>query len=195
MNVSEMSVSVKNMIRVLMAILVFPLSLMAEENRKHVSEKPHVPDYILQNIFEFSPFYSKIVDEYKADVYIKGRVKVHKSNKLVKYIPSMFRLEKGVNEYIIESLSEMQYTAPDIYNRKVKAMTSTFPRNRGELTDLTDFLNMNIYSSSIMTDKLLSPLDRESSKFYTYLLDSIVEVDNSRKYKISIIPKFKVTRR
>ena len=89
----------------------------------------------------------------------------------------MFRLEKGVNEYIIESLSEMQYTAPDIYNRKVKAMTSTFPRNRGELTDLTDFLNMNIYSSSIMTDKLLSPLDRESSKFYTYLLDSIVEVD------------------
>ena len=188
-----MSVSVKNMIRVLMAILVFPLSLMAEENRKHVSEKPHVPDYILQNIFEFSPFYSKIVDEYKADVYIKGRVKVHKSNKLVKYIPSMFRLEKGVNEYIIESLSEMQYTAPDIYNRKVKAMTSTFPRNRGELTDLTDFLNMNIYSSSIMTDKLLSPLDRESSKFYTYLLDSIVEVDNSRKYKISIIPKFKGT--
>ena len=105
----------------------------------------------------------------------------------------MFRLEKGVNEYIIESLSEMQYTAPDIYNRKVKAMTSTFPRNRGELTDLTDFLNMNIYSSSIMTDKLLSPLDRESSKFYTYLLDSIVEVDNSRKYKISIIPKFKGT--
>lgn len=188
-----MSVSVKNMIRVLMAILVFPLSLMAEENRKPVSEKPHVPDYILQNIFEFSPFYSKIVDEYKADVYIKGRVKVHKSNKLVKYIPSMFRLEKGVNEYIIESLSEMQYTAPDIYNRKVKAMTSTFPRNRGELTDLTDFLNMNIYSSSIMTDKLLSPLDRESSKFYTYLLDSIVEVDNSRKYKISIIPKFKGT--
>ena len=188
-----MSVSVKNMIRVLMAILVFPLSLMAEENRKPVSEKPHVPDYVLQNIFEFSPFYSKIVDEYKADVYIKGRVKVHKSNKLVKYIPSMFRLEKGVNEYIIESLSEMQYTAPDIYNRKVKAMTSTFPRNRGELTDLTDFLNMNIYSSSIMTDKLLSPLDRESSKFYTYLLDSIVEVDNSRKYKISIIPKFKGT--
>lgn len=188
-----MSVSVKNMIRVLMTILVFPLSLMAEENRKPVSEKPHVPDYILQNIFEFSPFYSKIVDEYKADVYIKGRVKVHKSNKLVKYIPSMFRLEKGVNEYIIESLSEMQYTAPDIYNRKVKAMTSTFPRNRGELTDLTDFLNMNIYSSSIMTDKLLSPLDRESSKFYTYLLDSIVEVDNSRKYKISIIPKFKGT--
>lgn len=193
MNDSEMSVSLKNTLRVLMTVLLFPLSLMAEEKPTLISDKPFVPDSILQNIFEFSPFYSKIVDEYKADVYIKGRVKVHKSNKLVKYIPSMFRLEKGVGEYIIESLSEMQYTAPDIYNRKVKAMTSTFPRNRGELTDLTDFLNMNIYSSSIMTDKLLSPLDRESSKFYTYLLDSISEENDARKYKISIIPKFKGT--
>ena len=188
-----MYMSVKNVVRVLVAVLFFPLSLMAEENRTLISDKPHVPDSILQNIFEFSPFYSKIVDEYKADVYIKGRVKVHKSNKLVKYIPSMFRLEKGVNDYIIESLSEMHYTAPDIYNRKVKAMTSTFPRNRGELTDLTDFLNMNIYSSSIMTDKLLSPLDKESAKFYTYLLDSIAGEDGCRTYKIAIIPKFKGT--
>ena len=188
-----MHIYVRNLIRVLVALLLFPLSLMAEENKTVVSYKPLVPDSILQNIFEFSPFYSKIVDEYKADVYIKGRVRVHKSNKLVKYIPSMFRLEKGVNDYLVESLSEMHYTAPDIYNRKVKAMSSTFPRNRGELTDLTDFLNMNIYSSSIMTDKLLSPLDEESSKFYTYLLDSIADVGGSRKYKITIIPKFKGT--
>ena len=188
-----MHIYVRNLIRVMMALLFFPLSLMAEENKTVVSDKPLVPDSILQNIFEFSPFYSKIVDEYKADVYIKGRVRVHKSNKLVKYIPSMFRLEKGVNDYLVESLSEMHYTAPDIYNRKVKAMSSTFPRNRGELTDLTDFLNMNIYSSSIMTDKLLSPLDEESSKFYTYLLDSIADVGGSRKYKITVIPKFKGT--
>ena len=188
-----MHIYVRNLIRVLVALLLFPLSLMAEENKVVVSDKPLVPDSILQNIFEFSPFYSKIVDEYKADVYIKGRVRVHKSNKLVKYIPSMFRLEKGVNDYLVESLSEMHYTAPDIYNRKVKAMSSTFPRNRGELTDLTDFLNMNIYSSSIMTDKLLSPLDEESSKFYTYLLDSIAVDGDLRKYKITIIPKFKGT--
>lgn len=188
-----MHIYVRYLIRVLVALLLFPLSLMAEENKVVVSDKPLVPDSILQNIFEFSPFYSKIVDEYKADVYIKGRVRVHKSNKLVKYIPSMFRLEKGVNDYLVESLSEMHYTAPDIYNRKVKAMSSTFPRNRGELTDLTDFLNMNIYSSSIMTDKLLSPLDEESSKFYTYLLDSIAVDGDLRKYKITVIPKFKGT--
>lgn len=178
---------------VLCAILLFPLSLWAEENKEPIPDKPLVPDSILNNIFEFSPFYSKIVDEYKADLYLKGRVQVHKSNKLVRYIPSMFRLEKGVNDYIIESLSEMHYTAPDIYNRKVKAMSSTFPRNKGELTDLTDFLNMNIYSSSIMTDKLLSPLDKESAKYYTYILDSIVGNPDNQTFKIRVIPKFKGT--
>ena len=87
----------------------------------------------------------------------------------------------------------MHYTSPDIYNRKVKAVSSTFPRNKGELTDLTDFLNMNIYSSSIMTDKLLSPLDENASKYYVYLLDSIKGEQGCQKYKISIIPKFKST--
>ena len=174
-------------------MMLFPLSIVAQETDRRTPEKPHVPDSILQNIFQFSPFYSKIVDEYKADIYMKGKVKVHKINKLVKYIPSMFRLEEGVNNYLIESLSEMHYTAPDIYNRKVKAVSSTFPRNKGELTDITDFLNMNIYSSSIMGDKLLSPLDKESAKYYTYILDSIAGDNDCRKYKIQVIPKFQGT--
>ena len=88
-------------------MMLFPLSIVAQETDGRTPEKPHVPDSILQNIFQFSPFYSKIVDEYKADIYMKGKVKVHKINKLVKYIPSMFRLEEGVNNYLIESLSEM----------------------------------------------------------------------------------------
>jgi len=190
---NEMYKTLKIYILVSLIGAFFPLSILAEERNDSILHEQVVPDSILQNIFQFSPFYSKIVDEYKADLYLKGRVKVHKSNKLVKYIPSMFRLEKGVNDYIIESMSEMHYTAPDIYNRKVKAISSTFPRNRGELTDLTDFLNMNIYSSSIMSDKLLSPLDKESSKYYTYLLDSIVKEDDSQKFKIRVVPKFRGT--
>lgn len=58
---------------------------------------------------------------------------------------------------------------------------------------MTDFLNMNIYSSSMMSDKLLSPLDKECSQYYTYLLDSIVDEKDIRRYKISILPKFRST--
>lgn len=184
---------VKYMVWLLVLSFSVSLGLRAEETKERMPVKSVVPDSILRNLFQFSPFYSKIVDEYKAELYLKGRVKVHKKNKLVRYIPSMFRLEKGVDDYLIESLSEIHYTAPDIYNRKMKAISGTFPRNRGELTDLTDFLNMNIYSSSMMQDKLLSPLDKESSKYYTYLLDTVVGATDCRRYKIKIEPKFKGT--
>lgn len=188
-----MSRTIKIFITICLCVLLLPLSLFADEDKNSIDDKAFVPDSILQNIFQFSPFYSRIVDEYKADLYMKGRIKVHKSNKLIGYIPSMFRLEDGVKDYIVESLSEMHYIAPDIYNRKLKAVSSTLPRNKGQLTDLTDFLNMNIYSSSIMTDKLLSPLDKESSKYYTYYLDSIADNSDQQRYKIRVVPKFKGT--
>lgn len=180
--------------RVLLLLSVWlPLVLHAEVDRRSLPERGMTSDSIMQHVFHFSPLYSKIIDEYRADVYMKGRVQVHKSNKLVRYIPSMFRLEKGVNDYIIESVSEMHYRAPDIYDRKVKAVSSTFPRDRGQLTDITEFLNMNVYSSSLMPDRLLSPLDKESGKYYTYLLDSVAEVADELLYKISIVPKHRGT--
>lgn len=162
-------------------------------DRETLPDKPVVSELILQNLFNYSPFYSRLVDEYKAELYLKGRVKVHKKNKLIRYIPSMFRLEEDIDDYLLESVSEMHYIAPDIYNRKVKAMSTTFPRNKGQIIDLTDFFNMNIYSSSIMTDKLLSPLDKKSSKHYHYLQDTVADVDGRLQYKIMIIPKFKGT--
>ena len=183
----------RNILIISLLTMLFPFALMAEENDMTIPGKQHVPDSIMQNIFQFSPFYSHIVDGYKADVYLKGRVKVQKQNKLVRYIPSMFRLEDGVDDYFMESFSEMHYAAPDIYNRKVKAVSSTFRGNSGGITDMTNFLNMNIYSSSMMKDRLLSPLDVECSKYYTYLLDTIVGSQDQLQYKILILPKYKST--
>ena len=173
--------------------LLLPLAVQAKREKVDMPDKPMVSDSILQCIFQFSPFYSRIIDEYKADLYIKGKVKVHKRNHLIRYVPSMFRFEKHINDYLMESLSELHYTAPDIYDRKIKAVSTTFPRNRGQITDVMDYLNMNIYSSSLMSDKLLSPLDKKSSRYYHYLLDSIAGPPDCQRYKILIIPKFRGT--
>ena len=180
----------KNILYLLVVMMFFPLGLSAKGDKRHIPDKPTVERFILKNIFNYSPFYARAVDEYKADLYLKGKVKVHKTNKLIRYIPSMFRLEEGVNDYILESVSEMHYMAPDVYNRKIKALSTTFPRDKGQIVDLTDFLNMNIYSSSIMTDKLLSPLDEKSSRYYHYLLDTVSVIRDCPHYKILIIPKF-----
>ena len=180
-------------VRLIILCFLLPLVVQAKREKVDMPGKPVVSDSILQCIFQFSPFYSRIIDEYKADLYMKGKVKVHKRNYLIRYVPSMFRFEKHINDYLMESLSELHYTAPDIYDRKMKAVSTTFPRNKGQITDVMDFLNMNIYSSSLMSDKLLSPLDKKSSKYYHYLLDSIAGPPDCQRYKILIIPKFRST--
>ena len=180
-------------VRLIIFCLLLPLAVQAKREKVDMPDKPMVSDSILQCIFQFSPFYSRIIDEYKADLYIKGKVKVHKRNHLIRYVPSMFRFEKHINDYLMESLSELHYTAPDIYDRKIKAVSTTFPRNRGQITVVMDYLNMNIYSSSLMSDKLLSPLDKKSSRYYHYLLDSIAGPPDCQRYKILIIPKFRGT--
>jgi hypothetical protein len=55
--------------------------------------------------------------------------------------------------------------------------------------DMMDFLNMNIYSSSIMTDKLLSPLVKKNSRHYLYIKDSVFVDNGCKSYKIIIKPK------
>ncbi|MGL5958828.1 MAG: DUF5686 family protein, partial [Phocaeicola sp.] len=123
----------------------------------------------------------------------KGRLTVHKKNFLLQYVPSMFSLERGVREYVRESTSELRYKAPDIYERKVRAQTGTFKSDGGQIADVFEYLQVNAYSSSLLYDKLLSPLNEESSRFYNYRLDSVLVDKRGERCKILIQPKLKST--
>ncbi len=155
--------------------------------------KSHVPDSILRHIFHAATLYATEVKEYKADLYLKGQLQIHKQNRIIKYIPSMFRFEKGVNKYIHESLSELHYTAPNIYDRKVRAMATTFPGGESRFFDILDFLKFNPYAPSTMEDRILSPLNEQSSVHYHYLLDSIDYRREGIVYKLRIIPRYRST--
>ena len=55
-------------------------------------------DSIMRQVIFYAPLYESIVDRYDASLYIKGRVHIPKKNRLIRFIPSMFRMRKGVNE-------------------------------------------------------------------------------------------------
>ena len=170
-----------------------PIPAMADKDVLLAPRRSHVPDSILDKIFQSSLRYSSIVKDYKADLYLKGNFKVHHKNKLMKYLPSMFRLEKGINNYIYESVSELHYTAPSIYDRKLRALVSTFPNPRSETFDIIDYMNFNIYSSSLLGDKVLSPLNASSKVHYEYELDSVALQDETPLYKIKVVPRYRST--
>lgn len=164
---------------------------MAKRVRVKLPDKPEVADSILNNVMFFAPFYEKIVKSYKGDLYIKGKMNVRKRNHLIKVVPSMFKLEKNVQEYIIESLNDIHYTAPKIYDLKVRAVSGTIPPQKGPSGNMLDYFNMNIYSSTLLSEQLLSPLAKNARKHYRYLLDTITGPREDLKYKVLIVPKNK----
>lgn len=155
--------------------------------------KPHVPDSLLEHIFEWADVYATRVKSYQAELYLKGRLHAEKRNRLIRYVPSMFRFEKGVDDYLHESISDLHFTAPNTYDRKVRAISTTFPSGNSRFFDILDYLKFNIYSPSVMNNNILSPLHRPTSLHYTYVLDSVSYDRGEKQFKIQVIPRFRST--
>ena len=176
----------------LFLFFLIPDEGMAKKWKSDLYDKPELADSILSKVISSASSYEKIVEDYKADLYIKGKMNMLKRNHLIKFVPSMFKLQKNVKEYIIESVNSIHYTSPHIYDIKVRAVSGTTPRYKGVPSEMLEYFNMNIYSSTLLGDKLLSPLAKNGRKHYRYLLDSLVSTpDDGLCYKVQIIPRVK----
>lgn len=154
-------------------------------------ERARFADSIMNKVLFFAPLYESVVDDYQAELYVKGQINVRKKNFAIRYLPTMFRLKKGVNEYMIETLSDLHFSAPNVYTQKVKATMGTasgFWEGDGRLLE---YFYVNIYSSTLLHDKLLSPLASNARKYYNYHVDSIIGGTHNREFKIRFMPKYK----
>ncbi len=145
-------------------------------------------DSIMEKVLFFAPLYEGIIDEYRAGLYIKGQVNIRKRNYLLRFLPTMFRLRRGVNDYMMETYSELHFTAPDIYDQKVKASVGTASELWEADGRLLEYFRVNIYSPSLLYDKLLSPLAPNAKKYYTYYVDTVTGLPHDRQYKIRFVP-------
>lgn len=145
----------------------------------------------MTQVMNFAPFYEQIVQEYRADLYLKGEFEVKKKNLAFRYLPTLFPLRKGVRRYIAESVSDMHYTAPNIYDQKVKASIGTLPKNGRLEREILSYFHVNVYASTLLDNELLSPLAKNGKKYYKYRLDSVMGEPNNLQYKIRFIPRTK----
>lgn len=177
----------------LLVCLLLPFTREAAAGRVFYPKDKYASaaDSIMEKVIFFAPFYERIVESYKAELYVKGRVHIRKKNHLLRYIPSMFRPKKGVNEYMMETYSDLHFTAPNIYDQKVKASVGTASEFWEMDGRLPEYFHVNVYSSTLLYDKLLSPLASNAKKFYTYRLDTVMGESHNLRYKIRFIPKNK----
>jgi hypothetical protein len=152
---------------------------------------PDIPvEEIINKTIQMAPVHNNIIEEYTAMMYAKGRINIRKNNILINYVPSMFKPLKGVREYIIESYSEVHYTSPGIFDRKIRSYHGTVDKIKNFNERIPDYFNVNIYSNSVFEAKLISPVSSLAKKYYTYRTDSVRYDDDGRfLYYISFMPK------
>ncbi len=144
---------------------------------------------VMRKAIAMAPFYLHQVSTYQADAYMKGSLKVEKIPKLLK----MQMNDKEMNDmigklYVIESQSEMSYTAPDKYEQKVIAYKNSMPQDMGT-SDAADVLTTNIYDPDMM--ERISPLSPGAFSYYNFRYEGMVADGVHLINKIQVIPKKK----
>ena len=170
-------------------------SLSLEENNDWDLSEKRLPiltglsDSLLSEILTSVGALSDTVSAYQARLYVRGQYYVHRRNGMIRLVPSMFRFYSGVSDYLTESVGYLHYASPNIYTMKMRAYTGTFRRNQIGLYNTLNYLSINAYSPTLLPDKLLSPLDSKSRKYYDYSLDSLTGVADSVNHCLRVSPK------
>ena len=151
-------------------------------------EDPAYP--IMRKAISLAPYYQRQTEQYKAEVYMKGSL-------LMKKIPKLFlkmmesddeplEIEVG-KTYTMESMNEIEFTAPDIYNHNVLSSRSTFP-DAGD-NDVMGYITYSFYEPS--QDMAVSPLAPNAFSYYKFVYEGFFYEGDVAVNKIKIVPKRK----
>ncbi|MCT4587266.1 MAG: DUF5686 and carboxypeptidase regulatory-like domain-containing protein [Carboxylicivirga sp.] len=151
-------------------------------------EDPAYP--IMRKAISLAPYYQRQTEQYKAEVYLKGSL-------LMKKIPKLFQkmMEKDeeapdikVGEtYTMESMNEIEFTAPDKYNHTVISSRSTFPDSNDD--DVMGYITYSFYEPH--QDMAISPLAPNAFSHYKFMYEGFFYEGDVAVNKIKVIPKRK----
>jgi len=142
---------------------------------------------VMRNVIARAPYHFHQVKSYESDVYFKGNFRMEKMPALIRSQIKEPDLKNMIGKRIVyESQNEIKYTAPDKYDQKVTALSTTFPKslNIDDSAPLFTMI-MNIYSPQIFGGLM----GTGSFSVYKFQLDDIYEEGNHQIYKIRIIPR------
>lgn len=164
------------------------------DDRVLLDVKNYDVDSIMNYVIFYAPFHERVVSEYTANQYIKVDLNIVRKNVFFRYLPALFRPRKNIREYFVEVFSEMHFTQPDIFDQRIIAISGTTPRLRRSASEAIKYFNINIYSQSLVRDKLLSPFAKNAKKYYRYKLERVDRgVGNRLEFTISYTPKRSTT--
>jgi hypothetical protein len=155
---------------------------------------------IMRKAIGMAPYYLNNISHYKANVYLKGNLKIDKIPRLIKRsIEKEARKERksgGTGEtvkegevYLMESYNEIEFTAPEKYVQKVLSYNSTFPEEGNEISPM-QYISASFYQP-VIADLAISPLSPDAFSHYNFKYLGASPQGNFSINKIAVIPKRK----
>lgn len=157
-----------------------------------VSADGENPAYgIMRRVIQKAPVYAKMIQYYKADVYIRGSLEIKSISKMVKWVAKDDLKESGIKEgdvYSEESVNEIEYT-PSKVNQRVKSIRSNFPKdNESRSSSAIGYISGNLYKPDAFGNAW-SPFAPGAFSHYRFDLEGTQLNGNVLVSKIKIIPK------
>ena len=165
-----------------------PQTYMIPEVR--VSASGEDPAYwIMRKTIGLANYHLHEISNYNAEIYIKGSAIIDKIPKvLAKRIEvNDFKVEED-QAYMLESLNEVKFTAPDQYDMRVIASQNTLP-GFSENVNPMDYVNASLYQEQIET--VVSPLARNAFSHYKFSFEGTFMEGTYVVSKIKVTPKRK----
>lgn len=147
---------------------------------------------IMRKAIAKAPYYQNVVKTSTYNAYSKGSGKMTSVPKLFEGLMSQDdkkEMEKYRDKiFLLESYSEIKFTAPNTYEQNVKAFSSSFPMMNDPDNAMLSTM-FSLYNPNFLT--AISPLNKEAFDYYKFRYEGFEEIDNQIINKITIIPRLK----
>ena len=146
---------------------------------------------IMRKAIGLAPYHLNRIKHYEAEVYIKGSVVVNKIPRLLTRNINAEGLDiKEGDSYLIESINEIEYDAPDVYRQTVIAQQSTFPEVQETDISPMDVVRASFYQP-VLADIAISPLSPNAMSHYRFSYEGSTPQGKFIVNKIKVTPKRK----
>jgi hypothetical protein len=159
---------------------------LSEVDVKGTGEDPAYP--IMRKVIGLSYVHLNQISSYSADVYIRGTVKFEKVSALIRNQLLRKDIDVKTGDVLVnETVSLINFIAPDKYEQQIRSVNSTFPKVVDFSVD--KFLGSSLYQENI--DILFTPLCKNAFSYYNFRYEGFAQDGKYTVNKIKVTPKRK----
>ncbi len=165
-----------------------PQTYMIPEVR--ISASGEDPAYwIMRKAIGLANYHLNEVSSYNAEIYIKGTAILTRLPKAIAKRIEVNDLQVKEDEtYMLESLNEVKFSAPDHYDMRIIASQNTLPGYADNVNPM-DYINASLYQQQI--ENVVSPLARNAFTYYRFSFEGTFMEGTHIVNKIRVTPKRK----